>query len=586
MDVGELLQFKPSLPQKRNLDKDGGSQKFTATLATSVAPAAKRRAPELSESATKVRNESRRDARGDQADRLSRNRTEKEEISKQDGEKERILKLVEEQGEGEAMDASAVRRMILSFEKKSLKNQEMRMKYPDNPERFMESELELHDEIQQLRAVATVPEHYSLLVDLGTVQSLLGLLSHENTDVSIGVVDLVQELTDVDTLNESEDGAEALIDALLEGQIVSLLIQNLERLNESVQEDANGVHNILGIVENLIEFRPEVAQLAAEQGLMPWLLKRLKTARGTFDANKLYASEILAILLQNHKGNRVTLGELNGVDTLLQCLSYYTRRNPQSSDEQEMLENLFDALCSALTCSPNRERFLKAEGLQLMILMLKEKMASRCGALKVLNYAMTNAEGASNCNVFVDVLGLRSLFPNFMKFPKKGRKGSTESEHEEHVCSIIASLFRNLSSANKTRLLRKFQEDNCAKVERLMELHRKYSDRVGNVDREIEQEKADMTDDELAGKQDDFYMRRLDGGLFCLQLVDYVIGEVYVHGGDESRHRILTVLAQHKDSIKSVKKVLREYADNVGDLDDKINRDLERQRLLSLLSEL
>lgn len=34
------------------------------------------------------------------------------------------------------MDASAVRRMILSFEKKSLKNQEMRMKYPDNPERL------------------------------------------------------------------------------------------------------------------------------------------------------------------------------------------------------------------------------------------------------------------------------------------------------------------------------------------------------------------------------------------------------------------------------------------------------------------
>ena len=33
------------------------------------------------------------------------------------------------------MDASAVRRMILSFEKKSLKNQEMRTKFPDNPER-------------------------------------------------------------------------------------------------------------------------------------------------------------------------------------------------------------------------------------------------------------------------------------------------------------------------------------------------------------------------------------------------------------------------------------------------------------------
>ena len=37
--------------------------------------------------------------------------------------------------------------------------------------------------------------------------------------------------------------------------------------------------SFLGIVENLIEFRPEVAQLAAEQGLMPWLLKRLKVRR-------------------------------------------------------------------------------------------------------------------------------------------------------------------------------------------------------------------------------------------------------------------------------------------------------------------
>jgi cysteinyl-tRNA synthetase len=32
--------------------------------------------------------------------------------------------------------------------------------------------------------------------------------------------------------------------------------------------------------------------------------------------------------------------------------------------------------------------------------------------------------------------------------------------------------------------------------------------------------------------------------------------------------------------------LLVEYVDNVGDVDDMITRDLERQRLLSLLSEL
>lgn len=34
-------------------------------------------------------------------------------------------------------------------------------------------------------------------------------------DIAIAVVDLMQELTDVDTLNESEEDAAALVDALV-----------------------------------------------------------------------------------------------------------------------------------------------------------------------------------------------------------------------------------------------------------------------------------------------------------------------------------------------------------------------------------
>jgi hypothetical protein len=55
-----------------------------------------------------------------------------------------------------------------------------------------------------------------------------------------------QELTDVDILHESEEGANSLIDALLSQQICALLVQNLERLDESVKEEAEGVHNTLG----------------------------------------------------------------------------------------------------------------------------------------------------------------------------------------------------------------------------------------------------------------------------------------------------------------------------------------------------
>ena len=32
----------------------------------------------------------------------------------------------------------------------------------------------------------------------------------------------------------------------LEGQVVALLVQNMERLDENVKEEADGVHNTLG----------------------------------------------------------------------------------------------------------------------------------------------------------------------------------------------------------------------------------------------------------------------------------------------------------------------------------------------------
>lgn len=53
---------------------------------------------------------------------------------------------------------------------------------------------------------------------------------------------------------------------------------------------------------------------------MQWLLRRIK-AKTPFDANKLYASELLSILLQNTPENRLLLGELDGIDVLLQQLA-------------------------------------------------------------------------------------------------------------------------------------------------------------------------------------------------------------------------------------------------------------------------
>ncbi|CAG0879498.1 unnamed protein product [Darwinula stevensoni] len=479
-------------------------------------------------------------------------------ISEED--KDKIFELLEKESETENLDEALVKKMILTFEKKSLKNQEMRIKYPDQPEKFMETEVDLNDAIQELHVLATVPDLYHVLVQQNVVPSLLNLLSHENTDISTAVVNLLQELTDVDTLNESEEGAAVLIDTLLENQICALLVQNMERLDESLKEEADGVHNSLAIIENITEFRPEVCVDAAEQGVLSWILKRIRM-KMPFDANKLYASEILSILLQSHEQNRKTLGEVDGIDILLQQLAFYKRHDPSSSEESEMMENLFDCLCSSLMYIPNRDRFLKGEGLQLMNLMLREKKLSRNGALRVLNHALSNTEGIDNCNKFVEILGLRTVFPLFMKTPHKhGRKGLSPDEHEEHVCSVVASLLKNTQGNLRQRLMNKFTENDYEKVDRLMELHFKYLEKVQKVDAEIEEERRTLStgDEEVdAAREDEFYLKRLESGLFTLQVVDYIMLEVCASGPAGIKGRVMHILNLRGGSVKSIRNIMR-----------------------------
>lgn len=91
----------------------------------------------------------------------------------------------------------------------------MRVKFPDMPEKFMESELELNDEIQKLHVITTVPEYYPILMDTNAIQTILGLLSHDNSDISIAILDLLQELTDEGAMTENEEEVEGLVDTLL-----------------------------------------------------------------------------------------------------------------------------------------------------------------------------------------------------------------------------------------------------------------------------------------------------------------------------------------------------------------------------------
>ncbi|XP_034489311.1 beta-catenin-like protein 1 isoform X1 [Drosophila innubila] len=587
MDIGELLAFKPEQTPKRpheddddfalpepassDIGKRGGGDEKSKRM---------RRIADAKETAN-YRKSHDGNAAGSGSGSVGASSFEFDpELTEE--ERLNILKYVEsEEAEGDVLDEQGLKKLILVFEKRNLKNQEMRIKFSDNPEKFMDSELDLHTVIQELKAVATVPDLYPLLVELHGLHSLLELLAHQNTDIAVAVVDLLQEVTDVDILGESSEGAEALIEALRKEQICALLVQNLERLNEQVKEESDGVHNTLAIVENLTEIDGEFVREAATQGLLAWILKRLK-GKSPFDPNKLYCSEILSILIQTENENRLLLGTLDGVDVLLQQLAVYKRHDPASNEEQEYMSNLFNCMCSALMARENRDRFLNGEGLQLMNLMLREKKMSRNGSLKVLDHAMAGQDGRENCNKFVEILGLRTIFPLFMKTPKRNKQRLLSvDEHEEHVCSVIASMLRNCKGTQRQRMLAKFTENDHEKVDRLLELHLKYLAKVEAIDREIDQQpKQDSGIDEDEEAENN-YIKRLTGGLFTLQRIDYILLEVSATT-ETVKQRVLQILNLRSASMKTIRSIMREYAGNLGDGDTDW-REQEQTHILSLV---
>ncbi len=65
--------------------------------------------------------------------------------------------------------------------------------------------------------------------------------------------------------------------------------------------------------------------------------------------------------------------------------------------------------------------------------LCREKKMSRCSALKVLDFSMTGPDGMENCNKFIEILGLRSVFPLWMKVNQYLIKSQGESRNKTHI---------------------------------------------------------------------------------------------------------------------------------------------------------
>lgn len=121
---------------------------------------------------------------------------------------------------------------------------------PPQSTRFMTSEAELHEAIKSLSILSEHSELYEEFASLGCASSLVGLLTHENTDIAGDVVEVISELTDEDVDAEAEQWS-ALVDAMIDADLLDMLISNLQRLDESNESERSVVYFTLSIFTQL-----------------------------------------------------------------------------------------------------------------------------------------------------------------------------------------------------------------------------------------------------------------------------------------------------------------------------------------------
>jgi beta-catenin-like protein 1 len=213
-----------------------------------------------------------------------------------------------------------------------------------------------------------------------------------------------------------------------------------------------------------------------------------------------------------------------------------------------------------------KSAFVEAEGVELVLLMLKEGGFSKLRALRVLDHAVGGSAGgevgeaciAVNLKL-VEAGGLKNVFSLFSKKPTPATM--------EHLLGIFASLLRWLpgESAARIRTLNKFTEKEYEKLGKLLQVRKEYAKRLSAVEDEIKLERRMMDEDDWAEREGEWFSRRLDHGLFGLQTVDVVLAWLVAEDSG-ARERVLKDLG---GSLEVIKGSLSEQLEGVEDEDSK-----------------
>ena len=268
----------------------------------------------------------------------------------------------EEGDEGDEYEGEeGIRKLLAQLKRAHVANQEMRSKFPGEPERFFDSELALDDAIRALEAKADSGLCAGICAAPEGVGILQELLLHENEDIVADTVTVINEMSDLSSLEESESELAGRARFAIASVRNNVCIPRLFSIALGETTEAATVYSILGCLDHFCDACPEdlcqkllaVWRDKGDKSFINYIADKIRSAAkrcstAEDDIGK-YSVELTATFLAcDNKDIKNIIGE-SCMETFLQCASDVRNWNPTCAEDIEFVENLFDVIASLLS---------------------------------------------------------------------------------------------------------------------------------------------------------------------------------------------------------------------------------------------
>lgn len=481
--------------------------------------------------------------------------------------------------EPEKYDKVYLKRLLSAVEKNFATNANQRLKYKDEPLKFMDSEHQLHESIKML-SVLSETDLYPELIDSGSISTLVELVAHEDDLIAQETVIVLSDLFDDSQVVSSYENREKLARSLIEQGLLSALSSFLERFTKNPDsEDAVPVYDFL---DNLVTLESVSVEILSEQGLIEQLVSRIADPLpANKSASKLTSAELLFVLLLANPNmitqlvKNVVVNQKSLVDILLTEVAKIRTVNPKgTSEEEEFYENIFNALCLVARNIAGKDDFAENEGVELMVILMKASKWAKPRALKVLVDASKGYSAGVVAQNIVQCGGLKPLFSMLSK--------SQDRSVLSNLLWVLSSLLRwlDIDSPERIRVIGKFLEKEGEKLQKVVALRVDLRNNLDNIEKDISKERKAMESDPEIDEDTVLQFetasdaRLVDAGLEMLQNIDIILLWLHVDGG-ETKTTVSSVLHQKSQSLDNVKSTINNYLSALEPLAQTQNADTD-----------